>query len=222
MNPAPVDPDPAAATAAEPPSPVSFALLRRLRGRSVQRAEDDFEALAVAVGRQQDRQAFALLFAHFAPRLKNWLIHSGSAAGAADDLVQDTFVVLWRKASQFDPGRATLAAWLFTIARNLRTDSHRGLAQTWARLDDSFLDALPDSSLPDAEDGVYGKQRQEGVRRALSSLTPEQRRLLHLNFYEDQSHSAIAAELKMPLGTVKTRIRRAAARLRELLEEHKS
>jgi RNA polymerase sigma-70 factor (ECF subfamily) len=60
------------------------------------------------------------------------------------------------------------------------------------------------------------------VRRALSSLTREQRRLLHLNFYEDQSHSAIAAELKMPLGTVKTRIRRAAARLRELLEEHRS
>jgi RNA polymerase sigma factor (sigma-70 family) len=96
------------------------------------------------------------------------------------------------------------------------------VAQTWARLDDSFLDAMPDASLPGAEDGVSGKERQEGVRRALSSLTPEQRRLLHLNFYEDQSHSMIASELKMPLGTVKTKIRRAAARLRELLEEHRS
>lgn len=219
MNASPMDSDPAAPDA---PSPVSFALLRRLRGRSVRRAEDDFEALAVAVGRDQDRRAFASLFAHFAPRIKNWLIHSGSSPGAADDLVQDTFVVFWRKASQFDPAKATLAAWLFTITRNLRTDSRRGLAQTWTRLDDSFLDAMPDASLAAAEDGVSGKQRQDGVRRALGCLTPAQRRLLHLNFYEDQSHSAIAAELKMPLGTVKTNIRRAAARLRELLEEHRS
>jgi RNA polymerase sigma factor (sigma-70 family) len=222
MNPAPTAPDPAASAAADAPSPVSFALLRRLRGRRVQRAEDDFEALAMAVGRDQDRQAFALLFAFFAPRIKNWLIHAGSSPAAADDLVQDTFVVFWRKASQFDASKATFAAWLFTITRNLRTDSRRGLAQTWIRLDDSVFEAMPDPSLHSAEDGVSGRERQDGVRRALSALSPEQRRLLHLNYYEDQSHSAIAAELKMPLGTVKTRIRRAAARLRELLEEHRS
>ena len=223
MNAMPTGPDPSdAAAAPEAASPVSFALLRRLRSRSIQRATDDVGALAVAVGRDQDRRAFAALFAHFAPRIKNWLIHSGSSPGAADDLVQDTFVVFWRKASQFDASKATFAAWLFTITRNLRTDSRRGLAQTWVRLDDSVFEAMSDPSLPSAEDGVSGRERQDGVRRALSSLTAEQRRLLHLNFYEDQSHSAIAAELKMPLGTVKTRIRRAAARLRELLEEHKS
>ncbi len=205
----------------DPPSPVSFALLRRLRARTPDRDDRDFDALAVAIGRDQDRQAFAALFDHFAPRMKNWLIHSGSTPGAADDIVQDAFVILWRKATQFDPARASVAAWLFTIARNLRTDSRRGLAQTWMSLDESALDDTPDPGARTAEDDFSFRQRQDGVRRALSSLTPEQRRLLQLNFYEDQSHSQIASALGMPLGTVKTRIRRAATRLRELLDEHK-
>ena len=212
----PVDPKEGGA-----PTTVSLALLRRLREQRAAETTHDFDALTLAVGRDQDRQAFATLFDHFGPRIKTWLMHSGSAAVAADDIVQDTFVVLWRKASQFDPSRAPVSAWLFTIARNLRAESYRGLSRTWLTLDDGMVDEVPDTAAPTADARIFARERTEGVRRALSRLTVEQRQLLQLNFYENQSHSAIASELKMPLGTVKTKIRRAATRLRELLEEYR-
>ena len=76
---------------------------------------------------RQDREAFSRLFEHFAPRLKSWLRKLGSADAEAEEITQDAFVILWRKAAQFDPARSSVAAWLFTIARNLRTDRRRSL-----------------------------------------------------------------------------------------------
>jgi len=72
-----------------------------------------------------------------------------------------------------------------------------------------------------AEDLLSARQREVRVRWALSQLTADQRDLLQLNFYEDKSHADIAAQLALPLGTVKTRLRRAASVLRELLKDHR-
>ena len=180
--------------------------------------QDQFDAWMLAVACHQDRGAFERLFGHFAPRLKSWLIRTGSAPESVDDLVQDTFVLLWRKAEQFDPDRARVAAWLFTIARNLRIDRHRGAGAAWLALENAPLDELADPAVS-AEDRLAQARISRDVRSALAQLNSEQRTLVQLSFYEDKSHSTIATELSLPLGTVKTRLRAAAARLRQLLEE---
>ena len=175
-------------------------------------------AWTVAVALHQDRAAFGHLFRHFAPRMKGWLWKTGSTADEAEEIVQDAFVNLWRKASQFDPARSDVAAWLFTIARNLRVDRRRAIHDTWIALDDAEVAAIADNACTHDE-ALSRRQHDDRVRSAIATLSEEQVQLLRLSFYEDMSHSRIALELKMPLGTVKTKLRRAAARLRQLLEE---
>lgn len=182
---------------------------------------DDFDAWMVAVAQRQDREAFARLFEHFAPRLKTWLMRTGSEPELADDLVQDAFVLLWRKAAQFDPARARVAAWLFTIARNLRVDRHRGLCESWLSLDSVDAEQVPDAA-PSIDARMAAAHSGDNVRRALTQLSSDQRTLVQLSFYDDKSHSSIASETGLPLGTVKTRLRAAATRLRKLLEEERS
>ena len=206
-----------------PSASVSFTLLRRLDAQKPASSPDGLErldALVLAVARDCDKIAFADLFSHFGPLLKSWLIRSGSSPSAADDLVQDAFVLVWHKAHQFDPARARVAAWLFTIARNLRVDRLRRVGDSWSALDDADLEAMP--GLERAGDEVLSaRQREHHVRWALSRLAPDLRHLLQLNFYEDKSHTDIATQLALPLGSVKTRLRRAAARLRGLLQDHR-
>jgi RNA polymerase sigma-70 factor (ECF subfamily) len=171
-----------------------------------------------AVARHQDREAFGALFKHFGPKLKGWLWKTGSTSDEAEELAQDAFVLLWRKAPQFDSSRASVGSWLFTIARNLRVDRRRAIHGTWTTLDDKAVAEVADPALGQ-EHAANRRQHDERVRSAMSRLTHDQRVLVQLSFYEDMSHSRIAAELKMPLGTVKTNLRRAAALLRVLLEE---
>ena len=171
-----------------------------------------------AVARDQDRDAFAALFTHFGPRLKGWLWKTGSTSDEAEELAQDAFVLLWRKAAQFDSSRASVGSWLFTIARNLRVDRRRAIHDTWTTLDDKGVQDVADPAVGQ-EHAMNRRQHDERVRLAMSRLTQDQRLLVQLTFYEDMSHSRIAQELKMPLGTVKTKLRRAAASLRVLLEE---
>jgi RNA polymerase sigma-70 factor (ECF subfamily) len=208
--------------APEPPAPPHAADLRLVVPEDAAAAagEDTFDAWVLAIAQHQDRQALARLFAHFAPRLKSWLVRTGSEPALADDLVQDSFVLLWRKAAQFDPAQARVAAWLFTIARNLRVDRRRGVSESWLSLDKAEADQIPDA-VPGVDARLQAAQSEGVVRRALTRLTSDQRTLVQLSFYEDKSHSSIASEMQLPLGTVKTRLRAAAARLRQLLEEER-
>ena len=84
-----------------------------------------FDECLRQVADHADRQAFAALFDHYAPRIKSLLMRGGSSAPAAEELAQETMLMVWRKAGQFDPARASSAAWIFTIARNLRIDAAR-------------------------------------------------------------------------------------------------
>ena len=78
-----------------------------------------------AVGRSRDREAFAELYAHFAPRVKGFMIKRGCATDLAEELAQETLLIVWRKARQFDPAKASAATWIFTVARNLHIDRVR-------------------------------------------------------------------------------------------------
>lgn len=159
----------------------------------------------------RDREAFALLFKHFAPRVKAFHMRSGLTDSGAEELTQETMLLLWRKAEGFDPARAGVSTWLFTIARNLRIDRARHLRRP-------APEPPPDEEfVPSAETQALECEQAARMRGALEMLSGEQRRVIELSFFSGTPHAAIAAALSLPLGTVKSRIRLALARLRDAL-----
>lgn len=171
--------------------------------------------LIEAVALERDREAFARLFAYFAPRLKAWLIKSGAAPGAAEDFAQEAMLTVWRKADLFDPRKAGAATWIFTIARNRRLDMLRRDSRPLPVPEIALAGEeirLPDEILSMAEDA-------ERVRQALSQLDGPQAEVLRLAFFLESPHSEIARGLGLPLGTVKSRIRNAMIKLRSILEQ---
>jgi RNA polymerase sigma factor (sigma-70 family) len=180
---------------------------------------EEFNAWMASVAQAADRQAFAALFKHFAPRIKGYLVRSGSAPERAEELAQETMVQLWRRAATFDPTRASLSTWVYTIARNLRIDHLRRTAGDACEGEAGWdADQQPaDAHLP-PEELLLASQREQGVRRALAELPPEQSIVLQLSFFEEQPHAVIARDLGIPLGTVKSRIRLAVAQLRRKLD----
>jgi RNA polymerase sigma-70 factor (ECF subfamily) len=177
---------------------------------------EELNGLAKAVALTGDREAFAILFKHFAPRVKAYLMRAGAADGLAEELTQEAMVSVWRKAALFDPARASVSTWIFTIARNLRVDHLRRQGQAAFGLDELDCDAIA-SPLPSPDEQMLTRQREAGVRDALRQLPEEQVQVLRLSFFEDQPHARIAQELGIPLGTVKSRVRLAMNHLRRLL-----
>jgi RNA polymerase sigma-70 factor, ECF subfamily len=174
----------------------------------------DWSDCIVAIARARDRNQFAILFAHFAPRLKSFFLRQGTSPGAAEDLAQETMLAVWRKADRFDPERAAASTWIYTIARNLRVDLHR------RERDPSLLaEFFEQAGEPLASDGMLSAERDERVQVALASLPEEQAQAIRLSFFEDRPHGEIARILDIPLGTVKSRIRLAMSRLRALVED---
>ena len=177
-----------------------------------------WSALIVQVALRQDKAAFARLFGHFAPRIKAFLRRSGLDEHMAEDLALEAMMRVWRKADRFDPAAGDAAAWIFTIARNLRIDALRrargDATQGASDIDDEYL--CDETPLPDA--ALAQRQSGEQVRRALASLPPDQQRVIELSFYQEEAHGRIAELLDIPLGTVKSRLRLAAAKLRSVLQ----
>ena len=172
------------------------------------------DRLIDAVALRRDREAFAQLFSYFAPRLKAWLIKSGAAPSAAEDFAQDTMLTVWRKADLFDSRKARAATWIFTIARNRRLDMLRRDARP---LPTPEIE-LTDQSVPRPDDTLSLSQDADRVREALSRLAPDQLEVVRHAFFMESSHSEIARQLNLPLGTVKSRIRNAMIKLRLILE----
>lgn len=184
---------------------------RRSKGLDVAKTghETDWSGLVIRVRDDQDRSAFAELFRHFAPRVKAFLMKSGAGAALAEECAQDVMATLWQKAHLFDPARASVATWVFTIARNKRIDALRKAR----RPEPEELDWGP-APEPDQAEVMEAQQETEKLGRALAGLPDKQRALIERAFYGDLSHSEIAAETGLPLGTIKSRIRLALDKLR--------
>jgi RNA polymerase sigma-70 factor (ECF subfamily) len=172
--------------------------------------ETDWAALVQRVRDHQDKAAFAALFRHFAPRVKAFLMKSGADATMAEECAQDVMATLWQKAHLFDPTRASVATWVFTIARNRRIDALRKAR----RPEPEELPWGPEPE-PDQAEVMEAQQDTERLGTALAQLPEKQRALIERAFYGDLSHSEIAAETGLPLGTIKSRIRLALERLRQ-------
>lgn len=157
----------------------------------------------------QDRQAFAKLFSHFAPRVKAFLIKSGSDAGMAEECAQEVMATLWRKAHLFDPSRASVATWIFTIARNKRID----MLRKQRRPEPEDLTWGPEAE-PDAADVLELQQENNRLAQSIAQLPEKQKDLIEKAYYRDLTHNEIAEETGLPLGTIKSRIRLALERMR--------
>jgi len=181
------------------------------------RPEKDWSRLLCAVAERQDRQAFAQLFAHFAPRIKRHLMQCGSLEVQAEELAQEALVAVWRKAALFDPALSAASTWIFTIARNLRVDLLRR-RQGLETADEAFDFDMLEGDEPAADERLHASRQSERLRGALAQLPDEQQQVLRLSYFDDEPHARIATELGIPLGTVKSRVRLAVAQLRRLLE----
>lgn len=176
---------------------------------------DEFATLLAAVAERRDAQAFTRLFDHFAPRLNAHLQRLGSDPVAAEEIAQEVMLAVWRKAALFDPAKSSVATWLYRIARNRRIDGLRRNRFEFLDASDALLEVEDGGDL----EGDLDLSLREGrVRAALDHLPPEQISLVRLAFFDGLSHTQIAERTGLPLGTVKSRIRLACARLRRALE----
>jgi RNA polymerase sigma-70 factor, ECF subfamily len=183
---------------------------------SVLRAVDDRvedEALMTAIAVSADRDAFARLFSRYAPKVKGHLVARGAPAGVADELAQEVMLVLWRKAALFDARKGSLVTWLYTISRNCLLNHVRAAGRREADVD------VPDPADAPAtgEQQLLDLERRRGLAASVEKLPPEQREILQRAYWKGQTLQECADEIQIPLGTVKTRVRLALTRLRELL-----
>ncbi|WP_119308071.1 sigma-70 family RNA polymerase sigma factor [Cohaesibacter haloalkalitolerans] len=174
-------------------------------------------ALLVALGETHDRDAFRQLFDHFAPRLKSFYLKAGTSPQMAEELVQETFTQIWRKAHLYIPEKAAASTWIFTIARNQRIDRLRS-EKSFVYKDQAYFAAELVSDEAQTTE-VHRNELVERVSRALSLLPSNQAEIVSMAFYDDATHAEIAKTLSLPLGTVKSRMRLAFARLRNILSE---
>lgn len=173
----------------------------------------DMAGLIGAVAANADHEAFATLFSHYAPRLKSFLMREAGSE-AAEEIAQEAMLSVWRKASLFDPTKASAGTWIFTIARNLRIDRLRRESRPEVDMTDPFFDQ--DKPTPDQNTLV--KEQQKIIQEAVNGLPDDQAEVIRRAYYEEQSHSEISDILNIPLGTVKSRLRLAMGRVRQAAE----
>lgn len=182
---------------------------------------DDFSAarsmgdLLHAVATERDADAFEQIFRHFAPRVKGYMARLAGDGPLAEELMQETMVAVWNKAAQFDSRKGAASTWIFTIARNLRIDAVRRERRPAFDSNDPVF--VPDETAP-ADLVIEERQAFEQLHHAMAELPADLIALLKLSYFEDQSHSTIARVLDLPLGTVKSRMRLAFAKLRAALD----
>ena len=162
--------------------------------------------------------AFALLHGRFARPVFGLALQSLDRA-AAEDLVQEVFLAVWRNAGTFDPQRGALRSWIFQIAHfrilnELRRRSHQPPIDSDA--DGHVLAGVPAGD-PGPADALWQDRRRAILQSAVDELSPTQRDALGLVFFDDLTHEQAAAQLGLPLGTAKTRIRTGLQKLRSRL-----
>jgi RNA polymerase sigma-70 factor, ECF subfamily len=167
-----------------------------------------------------DERAFSQLYDRFSGPLFGLMRQMLDDERDAEDVLQDGFVYLWEKASSFDAAKSKAFTWAVMIFRNKAIDRLRARGRR-SRLHEAAASEMPlmmGSSATGADEAATGKDRASLVRKALLALPAEQRRLVEFAFFKGETHQAIAETLGVPLGTVKTNIRRGLLRLRDILK----
>ncbi len=172
--------------------------------------EPDLDAmlLSIATG---DRQALKSLYDVISPRLFAILLRMVRRRDIAEELLHDTFVTIWKKAHQFDCQRGNARAWLFSMTRRKAIDRLRVADRERLGLDDDIASLdKPDESWASRLDS----ETHITLARAIDALRPEVRRAVRLCYYHGLTHEELAYELKVPLGTAKSWIKRGLAQMK--------
>ncbi len=168
---------------------------------------DEWSACLTALAETRDKSEFARLFAYFAPRVKAYILRLGMPDATADEVTQEAMLLVWRKAHLFNAAKASASTWIFTLARNQSIDR--------MRRDKMPLYELPEEE-PDPDHRDQGEHSviEDRMKAAIATLPESQAQVLHLSYYEGKSHSEIADQLGIPLGSVKSRLRLAFSKLK--------
>lgn len=169
----------------------------------------------MAIGKHQDRDAFLTLFEKVAARLKAFAMQSGANSDEAEELVQECLLAVWRKAHTYSPKSGGAITWLYTILRNKRIDFARRGHYDLVLSDDLW----PEESGESLENEINSDLEAEYLRTLIGTLPEEQRQVVYKVYFEGKSHSEIARDLDLPVGTIKSRLRLAMKKLDTLAKE---
>jgi RNA polymerase sigma-70 factor (ECF subfamily) len=166
-----------------------------------------------------DEGALAALYDRYAGMLYAMLVRILKDTSAAEEVLQDLFLQLWRGASRFDASRGSLPAWLLVIGRNraLSRLRRRDLREVFEDSEVFSIEMVP--SAGNLEEEASRMQLMERLRGAMAALPPEQREAVELAYFEGMTQTEIAARTGCPLGTVKSRVRAAMQTLKQLFDD---
>lgn len=165
-----------------------------------------------------DKQALGLLYDATVKRVYSLALRISGSRENAEEVVEDVYMQVWRDAVQYDPARGRPLTWLLTICRSRALDYLRRLDEADCHPDpDSLREHDTDGSNP--QDLLMATQQHHMLHAALQKLTPSQRQFLALAFFKGYSHQEIAEHLDMPLGTVKTGVRRALQTINKHIQQ---
>jgi RNA polymerase sigma-70 factor (ECF subfamily) len=177
------------------------------------------DAALVARLLERDVSAFEELYGRHSRIVFGLVVRILQQATTAEEVVQDTFLQLWRNAAQYDVSRGPFLPWLLTVARNRALDQLRLKSERQRRREERTEELPPVVSLPPDLEGKLDEKRQAArVRQLMNGLHRQQKRAIELAYFEGLSHSEIAAKMQEPLGTVKSWIRNGLLKLKEGLE----
>lgn len=166
---------------------------------------------------RKNERALAELYDRTSPLVYGLALRIVRERSAAEDILQEVYMQVWRLADAFDPARGTVLSWIVTIARSRALDSLRSSRALLSHENNSEeLDTFH-SAAPDPEHDSSESERVQLVRRFLSQLPTGQRRVIELAFFHGLTHSEIASQAGLPLGTIKSRIRNGMMQIRERL-----
>ncbi len=183
-------------------------------------AESDTDTELLQLTGAGDRAAFARLYDRISGVLFATAYSVLNNKEAAEDVLQDAFLMIWEKAPLYDSTRGKPLTWAVTLTRNKSIDRLRGLQRRRRLYDEAAQESLSGEQFDDRDSlsAVISTERGTLVREALKQLSPEQREALELTFFKSLTQGEVATQLNLPLGTVKARVRRGMGRLREILE----
>jgi RNA polymerase sigma-70 factor (ECF subfamily) len=178
----------------------------------------------VILGTRQDRAAFKALFDHFSPLLKNYFIGkypTQSSYQMIEELIQEVMIKVWQKAASYDPAKAAASTWIFTLARNTRIDMLRR-QNKYANTTSIETEEIWEDTTENGPYTFLTQKRDESlIKEKLLALPDEQQVVIRKVYMEAKSHTEVATELGLPLGTVKSRVRLAQKKLHAMLQDTK-
>jgi RNA polymerase sigma-70 factor (ECF subfamily) len=171
-----------------------------------------------AVACKQDQHAFKKLFEHYVPLLRAYsLAREPGAALLADELAQEVMIKVWNKASSYNSSLANTNTWIFTLARNSRIDHLRRNGRFATNIDASDLFDNIEDTAPGPFQAAQVQTIQKSIHQGLADLPQEQAEVLNKVYLQGRSHQQASDELKLPLGTVKSRVRLALKKMQLLV-----